>query len=216
MVQDIDIAAEELALGVLSLQEREALEAAARKDPSVARALRSAEARVHALGLLARPVAPPAALRARVLAAVAADGRFGRFVDRVAAILDVTMDRARDLLRGIDDPKSWADGGADGCDLFHLEGGPGALRAVCGFVRLRPGATFPDHEHVGLETVLVVQGAFVDSLGARVETGTQVEMVGGTKHSLTALPGPDLIYLARIYDGVIIGGELMAPGDPRI
>lgn len=216
MVQDIAVIAEELALGVLSPAERAALESSARADPSVLQEIHRAEARVASLGLLARPVAPPPELRARVLAAVAADGRFGRFVDRVAQILDVTMARARELLRGIDEPSSWVDGPDAGCDLFHLEGGSATMQAVCGFVRIKPGATFPEHQHVGVETVLVLQGSFRDTLGSTVHAGTEVEMAGGTSHGLLALPGPDLIYLARIFDGVVIGGTLMAPGDPRV
>lgn len=216
MAQDIDLIAEELALGGLSPAERQQLEAQARGDPALARALAAARARVAVLGLAARPVAPPAELRARVLAAVSADGRFGRFVDRVARILDVSMVRARDLLRGIDDPASWVPGPVEGCDLFHLDGGPEAVQAVCGFVRLRPGVEFPDHEHVGDETVLVVQGSFRDGDGTLVPLGTEVEKPGGTRHKLVALDGPDTIYLARIFDGVVIGDVWMKPGDPRI
>jgi putative transcriptional regulator len=179
-----------------------------------------AEEKPHALlaevASLLHPVTPSDALRARLMAS-AAQGRLDRYRLQVARLLDIDEERASELLDGIDDPSSFEAGPLPGIDLFHVEGGETVDGAITGFIRIAPGGVFPHHEHLGHEYVLVVQGAFRDEESGEVyRPGDLSTMTPGTAHELRVLPGPTLIYLAVVFEGVGIGGEAFRPGDPRI
>jgi anti-sigma factor ChrR (cupin superfamily) len=160
-----------------------------------------------ALPLGLPPVAPPRALRDRIFAVVDGASRFETLVGRVAGMLDLARDRARELLAFIDDAARWVPGPASS-RLIHLEGGPAVAGANCGFVRLAAGAAFPHHRHLGEEHVLVLQGGFEDSDGATLHRGDEAFKTAGSEHAFTALPGVDLVYL------VVLGGGIDIPSDP--
>lgn len=162
---------------------------------------------------LALPPAPPAGdLRARLLAAAAApERRFGPFVARLARLLDVAHDRARELLAGLARPEAWQ-ALLPNIGLIHLEGGPAVAGADVGFVRIAAGTAFPHHRHLGDEHVLVLQGGFVEDDGAITRAGASSFRPAGSAHTITALPGEDLIYAVVVYGVEIPGLELPAQG----
>ena len=149
-----------------------------------------------AAALALPPAAPPASLRARLLASAAAEpaARFSRFLDRLAAMIDLARDKVAELVARIDDDAPWVSGPA-GTMLFHLPSGPRLEAQNVGFVRLPAGASFPQHRHDGWERVLCLQGSFVES--------------DGSEHSFSVLPGPDLVFLAILQRGI-----LFADGKP--
>lgn len=167
-----------------------------------------------ALALEATPVAPSDALRDRLWAALSVTSRFDEHEARVARLLDLSLDRTRPLLTAIDEGVSWARGPRSGIELFHVDGGPAVANAVTGFVRITPGTEFPDHEHLGDEVVLVLQGACEDSGGAVFRAGDEARMPAGTHHHLRAVGEVRLLYLAVIDRGVVIDGVRVLPGDP--
>jgi anti-sigma factor ChrR (cupin superfamily) len=192
----------ELACGTLGADERRrALGHLASCPRCAAEAAAVAELAASLPAGLAAP-SPPPALRERLMRSVT-PGRFERFVARVAAALEVTAERARELLAGIDDPASWSPSPVAWSRLYHLTAGPRLVEAgtVTGFVRVAPGKTY--HIHVGREHVLVVQGGFRDGDGgADVVTGQDSYKEPGTAHSLTAHEGEELVYLAVVERGV--------------
>ena len=159
--------------------------------------------------------APSPDVRARVLKSVSATNRFEMFAARVAELIDVGVDKARELLGGIDDAKVWVATRVPGVFSYDLPVGPAAADAVVGFVRITPGDVFPDHEHMGDEANFVVQGSAVDAAGNILRRGDLVRMPPGTHHELRARPGPDFIYLGVAHKGFLMGGEHIKPGDPR-
>lgn len=160
---------------------------------------------------------PPAPLRDRLMQSLAAGGRLHRFAEQVAELLDVTRTRAEELLDAIDDAASWEPGPGEGVTLFHIEGGAAVADAITGFVRVERSGSFPHHEHLGDEAILIVQGGYRDSESGRVHRpGDVVRMPPGTAHQLNVVAGPKLIYLAIVFGGVDIGGMVLRPGDPRI
>lgn len=175
-----------------------------------------------ALALLAPDVAPPPAMRDRIGRAVAAAHRFDDLEETIASLVDLPIERTRALLLSIDAPKesaAWQRAewmSSPGIDLLHFEGGPAVAGAITGFVRVPSGTAFPEHEHVGDEAVLVMQGAFRDSDGSVHGRGEVVRMPGGSYHSLEAIGPVVLVYLAVVRAGVRIAGELLEPSDPRI
>ncbi len=166
-----------------------------------------------ALAVPAMDAAP--ALRTRLLDSIQHAHRFQDFVDSVAALCDVAKDQANQLLAAIDDAARWLMGPGDGLTVFHIDAGPRHANAIVGFTRVEPGAVFPHHTHVGAESVLVLQGGFVQPDGTTHRRGERVDMAPGTSHGFKALPGPALIYLVIIDQGIIIGDEAAGPDDPR-
>jgi putative transcriptional regulator len=159
------------------------------------------------LALALPPVPPPADLRRRILHEAERGGRFEAVYARVAGVLDVAREKARELLAWIDDPGRWGPGPA-GVQLIHLPGGPAVAGANCGFVRMAAGSHFPLHRHGGPEHVLVLQGGFLDDDGRVYQRGDEAWKPAGSEHQFDALPDCDLIYL------VVLEGGLTIPSDP--
>jgi putative transcriptional regulator len=159
-------------------------------------------------------VAPSPRLFERIAATTQTQPRFERFADDVAALLDVPRERALTLLQRLDDGAAWEHGFFPGMVLQHAVGGPAVSNAITGFVRLAEGAVFPEHEHLGDEQVLVLQGRCQDG-DAIYGPGDRVAMATGSAHSFSVCPGPDLMYLAVVHQGLRVGQMVIGPEDPR-
>ncbi len=169
------------------------------------------------VGIASGEVAPHASLRDAILGAAALEGRLDRFAAVVAELLDVSEDRASQLLDGIVRAESWTEGPVPGVSLYHVEGGPRVAGAVTGFTRMPAGVVFPEHEHLGDEVVLVLQGSFEDGVSGRVHRpGERVRMPAGSTHDFRARPGPALVYLVVLEGGVRIGDQVLRADDQRL
>lgn len=165
----------------------------------------------------AASVSPAQGARAQLLSQLSGRGRFDRFAETVGALLDLTPEHARTLLDGIGDPASWYDAPLPDVSLYDLDKGPSVKNAITGFVRMPAGAVFPEHEHLGDEAVLVVQGSYVDGVSGRIHrAGDLVRLPPGTSHDFRVRPGPDLVYLAVVQKGIKIGDDEIGPNDPRM
>lgn len=167
-----------------------------------------------AQGLVASHATPSAKLLERVLRSTRDVVRFERFVADAAALLDLPQPEARALLERLEDPEAWEPGFLPELRLCHVRGGAKVANAVTGFVQLTAEQVFPEHEHLGEESVLVLQGRFRDGDDV-YGPGAVVVLPPGSSHSFTALPGPDLLYLAVVQAGVRVGDQVMLPDDPR-
>lgn len=168
---------------------------------------------VAQLGTTSAPPRAPEGMRARLLEAAHRPGRLGHFAERVADLLDLDLAAARALLDRIDQPESWEHEGP-GIDFCWVEGGPRVQGALRGFVRVEAGHAFPEHEHLGPERVLILQGAYDDpETGQRLRPGDVVERPAGTRHGLQHAPaaGVDLLWLAVVYTGVRTTAKLYLP-----
>lgn len=185
------------ALGALDDTEAAAVERAVEADPTLAAELDSYLAIVPA-------VAPSPDVKARLLASVGG-GRFERFADRMAKLLDVGADRARELLGLIERKASW-ENPVPGVHLVHFDGGPACAAADCGFVRIEPGCTFPWHTHRGEELSILLEGTVKDHEGRVWHAGDEIAQAEATAHSLTA--GDDgALYVARAMNGIEVSGQ---------
>lgn len=168
---------------------------------------------VELLARLVAPTAPSSGVRAALLQAVAGPW-WAPFVRRARALLDLDEGATAALFGHIDDDDRWMTGPADGVRLFHIDAGPALAGAITGFVRLAPGARFPHHRHVGHESVLVLEGSFVDD-GRTHAAGEEVTMAPSSAHDLVAGP-QGCLYLAVVMDGLAFDGEApIGPDDPR-
>lgn len=196
----------ELALGLVGAAERKQIEKHLEGCDSCSREAVVSSELFAAVAEQAVPIEPPPALKDRLLASLAKVNRFEHLAERFANLLKVGLDKARELLFAIDDPASWQPGPGEGVELFYLQTGPEIQGALAGFVRLRPGATFPQHSHRGDERALVLQGAMKDIDGSVLSVGDDDFKAPGTAHAITALPGPPCIYAAVVIDGIDVPG----------
>lgn len=183
------------AVGALSPEEAADVERAVQSDPALAAELDSY------LSLIV-PVTPSADVAARLMASVGG-GRFERFADRMAALFDVTVDRARELLGLVERAASW-ENPIPGISLIHFDGGPACAAADCGFVRIAPGCTFPWHTHRGEEVNVILSGTVRDSDGKILRAGDELVQSPNTQHDLAA-GDEEVIYVARAMNGIEVG-----------
>lgn len=167
------------------------------------------------LALTSTAAAPDEALGARLMRSLRTTHRFEHLEARVATLLDVSRADAAAMLLAIDEGGGWAPALGPDVELFHVEGGPAVANAITGFVRMAPGTEFPEHEHLGDETVLVLQGSCEDASGEVFHPGDVAAMRAGTKHHLRATGSVRLMFLAVIADGLVVDGVTLRPGDPR-
>lgn len=200
------------ALGVLESDELQTVERAVARDPQLAAELFAYQDTTH---YLATSVDPPAAVKSRLLASIGG-GRFERFAQRLGALYDVTVERAREILGLIERPASW-EMQVPGIGLVHFDGGPACAGADCGFVRLAPGAIFPYHKHLGDEATVILEGSLHDATnGKTIEAGEAYDLLAGTEHALVNKGSVDCIFAARAMHGIEIGGAPMRPGKPHV
>lgn len=197
--------------GHLSEDEKLKLE----QDPLTRRELESMEHELTQLLLQAPPASPPSPKTRRALMeALEQTCRFEEFIPEIAQHLDISHDQARDYLLRIDRPESWEFIPIPGVSLFHVEGGPSVAQAITGFVRIKRGAVFPPHRHVGQETAVILQGALIDSHSGRHKRGKTVIMDADSEHLIEADAKMDLIYLTVIQTGIKVLGLFIDHDSP--
>lgn len=171
---------------------------------------------MEALGLTVDAMLPPPSLRLRLESSLATTHRFDDLEDSVAELADLPIDQARALLLRVDAPTTaWDPGPAPGIELLHFDGGPRVQNAITGFLRHAPGSTFPEHDHVGGEQVLVLQGAFEDADGVVYGSGEIAARGPCSPHSYRAVGPLPLVTMAVVQGGLVVGGVTIPPGDPR-
>jgi quercetin dioxygenase-like cupin family protein len=133
--------------------------------------------------------------------------RFAPLFGALAALFDLgDADLAAIFERAADD-HAWVRSPIAGTELLHLLGGPRVAGADNGLVRLRAGARFPMHRHLGAERVLVLQGGYEDEQSGRVyRPGDFHEMPAGSSHAYTALRDRDLLLAVSVIAGVDVEG----------
>lgn len=195
-----------LALDSLDASEAEALRFALERDDGLreqhAALVETAAALAEAAPVSGADAASVASVRARLFDAPAsalAPGLFERFGARFAAIFDVTLERAKELLGLVDDPLAWEPGPGPGSWLVHFQGGPAVAGADTGFVKLAPGARFPWHRHHGHEHSLILAGIGDDSLRGHLVPGDEPTADGATEHDFVAAGDQPYLFAVRVW-----------------
>ena len=148
------------------------------------------------------PEVPPPGVLERVGAQMEAPGRFARFAEQVAALLDVTRERALAVLESLSDPGAWLPGPTEEIQLVPVETGPAKAGVLAAFVRVPPGQRFPRHTHHGREWNLVLEGGIREDSGREVWPGELLEKEDGSTHGFSALEGGPACIAASIIEGV--------------
>lgn len=157
---------------------------------------------IVAVGLAAtHREAPSGALRERLMASRQRPGKYGVFADRVARLFDLPIADAEALMERIEQPDTFAKFLIDGVEMIPVQAGPRCASAIATLVRVQPGVRFPDHVHRGGETMLVLDGGFVEPGGGEeVWRGDEIHRGDGTEHALLGLPGTPCI-VAVVIEG---------------
>ncbi|HLL01701.1 MAG TPA: cupin domain-containing protein [Myxococcaceae bacterium] len=191
----------ELLLGTLGVAAQQAAErhlsGCERCQAEVARLSPPAEG---LLGLVATEP-PPAGVLERVVGQMEAPGRFARFAEPLAQLLDIRRERVLQVLESLSDPGAWLPGPTDEIQLVPVETGPAKEGMLAAFVRVPAGQRFPRHTHHGREWNLVLEGGFREDSGREVWPGELLEKEDGSAHEFSALEGPACI-AASIIEGV--------------
>ena len=158
------------------------------------------------------PVTPSDGLRERMLGAALPEDRLARYADRIAELLEIDVAAARALIARIDDPSAWFDF-LPGIALLPAPGGPAVQNALRGFVRVRAGVEFPEHEHLGAEAVMIMQGYYADGVTGDVfGPGDVPQHAERSQHSFRVLAdGPDLLGLVVAQGGLRAQGQTFLP-----
>jgi mannose-6-phosphate isomerase-like protein (cupin superfamily) len=200
------------ALGILEPDELQTVERAVASDPLLAAELLAYQ---DTTSQLVTPIEPSPAVKSRLLASIGG-GPLERFAQRLGALYDVTVERARELLGLIERPASW-EAQVPGIALVHFDGGAAYAAADCGFIRLAPGAIFPFHKHLGEEVCVVLEGAIYDATNDRlIEAGEDYSQPAGTEHALINKGSVDCVFAARAMHGIEIAGAPVRPSKPPV
>lgn len=193
-------------LGLEDLLERRLPSAVVRYDAEIVgagvseKALAATKEAVAAIGLTTTPSTAPPSVRERLLASAKRAGPFGPFSDRVARLFDLPLSEAQALMDRIADAEAWNAFLIDGLEMIPVLAGPACAGALATLVRIQPGVTFPDHAHRGDETMLVLDGGFVEPGGGEeVWRGDEIFRPDGSDHALVALPGVPCVAAVLIF-----------------
>lgn len=157
------------------------------------------------------PIAPPPALRARLLDTLAGVERFAPFFEDLTALFELPLATIKRLLARLDDASfkfetSLLGVALEGAELFHFGVGPrlAAAGAAGGVVRIRPNVTFPLHSHTGNEVTYVLEGGYCAD-GRIYGPGSRLEVTSEVVHDYASAPGRDLV-IAVLHRGVVMLG----------
>lgn len=171
------------------------IEALLAEDPELRAELDALTEAAHGLALTLTPVPPPPALKARLLASVAAE-RHLPFLATVARFADLALEKMRGILKTIDDPQAWEEL-LPGMHVIHFDPGPAMAGADTGFLRLEGGVRFPKHKHHAPEVTVVLEGELIDSDGSHYGPGDVFHKGEGDPHDYAAGPDGLLIFTAH-------------------
>lgn len=128
----------------------------------------------------------------RTAALVEGPGRFEVFAPELAEWLDIGEAEAKLFLRTVDDASLLTADCAPGVKARTVPHGPKRAGARVTFVRAAGRAVVPEHAHRGPEHAFIIQGGFTTDDGRpELLRGQKATYQAGTKHTVTALDGPD-------------------------
>lgn len=154
--------------------------------------------------LVLEPIFPSDNLGSRIRDSIEHPDRFGGFIDRLSAFLDLPEDSVRKLVSEIAtaEPRWPPSGLPDGTLMYRFDGGPRHRDAECALVWMKPEAVFPPHTHIGDEWGFVLQGEAVEDSGQVLRSGELVHRDAKSTHHFTAIGGEPFVF-AVIHEGVV-------------
>jgi quercetin dioxygenase-like cupin family protein len=116
----------------------------------------------------------------------AAPLRFAPFFTRTAQIFALPEAEVETLFSGFDQAGNWRDSGAPGVEQLDVTPGERSSGLQRYLLRCAPDSQVPSHRHLGPESVLVLQGSYLDDQGNQKAAGQVHHMPVGSSHALRA------------------------------
>ena len=150
---------------------------------------------------------PGPAVKQNLLASIRRDTPNAGFVERLMTMFDLPRVAIQRILRRIPRQagvpgKPWQEPGLEGVYLLHFSGGPRVAGADCGLIYLEPGALFPNHQHLGQELALVLQGNILEDARHLYRPGDRVLKRAGSRHSFTATKDEPAVIAVTLEQGI--------------
>lgn len=124
--------------------------------------------------------------------------RLCQFFDLPKAQVNAILAAANDAPKG-----QWQALDITGIHLLHFTGGPRFASADCGLMYLEPGASFPEHHHLGKERALILQGEILENGNTVWRAGDYLNLPIHSRHSFcnpSEQPAIIAITLERNYE----------------
>jgi putative transcriptional regulator len=205
LVDEFGTLVSDYVLGALPQDQRRRMEDAVKDSAELRQMVDEAKETLAAVAAHAlTPVTPRPDLRARMLSGLDSGDRFRLFFAELSQLLALPVAAVRTLLAKVDDPSGWKKIFA-GISMFEFNPGAGALGTQANILRLRPGVTFPRHQHLGAELGFVLEGAGHDEDGQIYGPGAAIPHQEGTSHTFHAGQNRDLV-LVVLHNGVKLLG----------
>jgi len=158
---------------------------------------------VHRLPEALPQVGGPAGLRARLLDETSrAPERYAPFTRTLSELYELPREAIRELLQRSADPNAWKRSGLPGIKKLQVQSGASRRGAQTYLVKFQAGVRFPEHQHDGLETVLIMAGSYTESSGKQYSTGDIHVMEPGTAHSFTIAKDEDCVAATLLHGGL--------------
>jgi len=153
------------------------------------------------------PKAPPEpSVRARIVDAIEGPLRWAPFAGRVAKLWDLERGEADALLQRATQLGGWGPGPLAGMHVLPVMPGARVQSATAMFLRGDAGTHFPNHEHLGEEHLLVLEGAFVNDDGSVVEQGDDDVRAAASTHAFDVTAEGPCVCAYLLYGGFKILG----------
>ncbi len=172
-------------------------------EPSRSDLASTAEALHEALA--PRPPSP-GRLEALLGSVAALPLRYAPFFEDLCDLFDIPEQALREALAQAGDESRWQASPELGLSIFEMPGGARVEGATRILARLQPCQSFPQHEHLGVERVVVLEGGYVDDRGRTFHPGDKDDNPARSCHSIRALSdGPCIA--AVVHYGIELGSS---------
>ncbi len=151
-------------------------------------------------------VTPSKELKTTIFADLQATGSekyagFIKYLMRFFQLPKATITTILDSLNDISAP-AWDKSPFNGAYLHHFKAGGNHADAHCGLIYLKPGTKISNHEHLGEEKMLVIEGEVIIDDGKIYRSGELAISKKGSSHALQAGDNSAAILAVIANDGV--------------
>ena len=155
---------------------------------------------VHRLPDALHVACAPTGLRARLLEETSrAPERYSPFTRKLSELYDLPREEVKSLLQRSADPRAWKASGLPGIKKLQVKAGASRAGAQAYLVTFAAGARFPEHQHDGLETVLLMAGSYTEDTGKVYATGDIHISEPGTAHAFTIAKDEDCVAASLLH-----------------
>lgn len=158
------------------------------------------------MALAVPEVQPSKQLKESIFAHIEQSGsqKFVGLTQRIAQFFKLPIQQIEEILETTKDVTLpvWEKAKIEGAYLHHFQAGGDFADAHCGLIYLKPSTKITEHEHLGKEYMLIIQGEVTTSDGKTHQVGEVAVSPKGSSHTLVSGPDCDCIFAVIAIGGV--------------